>query len=322
MITPTTTSPLSGLINELINGLQLIQFFKYAEVSATSVILYDYLLTLDQEITFLWTKRFSFTKLLFFVNRYYFVAASSTTPSIAVYGLFVQNPDDTLYIFQLCPFTKTISLDNPGLPFVNSCQRYIIWQIVSWIVLAIITQGILQVRLYALYGNSKKLLAFTLTFHFLSLAASSAIIAVATSKELADHGIGAIAIPGNRFCGILNATRVTYVYWIPSLAFEFCLCALAIAKGFSHFKGYDGSYFSTGMRLVDILVGDSLLYFLVITLVYVACVAVWVAEVQRINAPLAFELSISTTLCSRIIFKLYGALDETEVLSELKTSQT
>uniref|UniRef100_A0A8H7XSA3 Uncharacterized protein n=1 Tax=Psilocybe cubensis TaxID=181762 RepID=A0A8H7XSA3_PSICU len=78
------------------------------------------------------------------------------------------------------------------------------------------------------------------------------------------NSIEAIAIPGRgEFCGILAPPRIAFAFWIPSFAFEFFLCTLAIAKGYVHFKAY-GAHFSTGVRLVDVLVGDSILYFVVL----------------------------------------------------------
>ncbi|PPQ95099.1 hypothetical protein CVT25_011529 [Psilocybe cyanescens] len=46
-----TTSPsLSAQsMDELIHGLQIVQFTRYARISAICIILYDYIITLDQE---------------------------------------------------------------------------------------------------------------------------------------------------------------------------------------------------------------------------------------------------------------------------------
>lgn len=72
--------------------------------------------------------------------------------------------------------------------------------------------------------------------------------------------VHAVAIPGGQFCTVSRIPQYTYAFWIPILSFECLLCTLAIMKGIQHFK-MDGSYYYTGVRLVDILVQDSILYF-------------------------------------------------------------
>ncbi|TDL24209.1 hypothetical protein BD410DRAFT_827228 [Rickenella mellea] len=57
-----------------VNFFSRIVFIRYATVLATAIVSYDYLLTLDQEISEFWHRKFTLASLLFYINRYVFGA--------------------------------------------------------------------------------------------------------------------------------------------------------------------------------------------------------------------------------------------------------
>ncbi|KAH9478085.1 hypothetical protein JR316_0010323 [Psilocybe cubensis] len=289
----TSASVISPLLQELFHGLFIIDFAKCTQLSALMIVLYDYAITFEQEMSYLWKTRFNFVKVLFLLNRYYILISA---------------------IVIIC-------LLNAAQLSTLSCVHYMLWQIWSIIVTSTLTQAILQARLYGLYSKNKKILAIMIPLYVLSIIAAVVLVVKSTGEVTAAHEIIAFPINRGHYCIVTSIPRFSLAYWIPGFAFELLLCALAIKKAFGHFKLY-GSYYTTGVRIVDVLVGDSIVYFLVIAMVYVSCIAIWIADLERIDTPLGFELTISSTLCSRMVFNMHGALDKRDINQTIDSDET
>ncbi|PPQ94338.1 hypothetical protein CVT25_000297, partial [Psilocybe cyanescens] len=117
----------------------------------------------------------------------------------------------------------------------------------------------------------------------------------------------AVAIPGGNFCTFLSIPRYIYAFWIPTFVFECFLCTLAIMRGLRHFS-FRGSYYSTSVNLVNILVQDSILYFIaqVTGATYLICMVIWIVDLESFDAPVGFSIAMSSTLCSRMVLKVHG----------------
>ncbi|ESK86085.1 hypothetical protein Moror_9342 [Moniliophthora roreri MCA 2997] len=64
------------MVSELISGvLSVVETTKYAELAASTIILFDHLITLDDEVELIWKSSWSIGKVLFFINRYYTLAS-------------------------------------------------------------------------------------------------------------------------------------------------------------------------------------------------------------------------------------------------------
>ncbi len=68
--------------------------------------------------------------------------------------------------------------------------------------------------------------------------------------------------PGTSVCAPSGIPDYFYAFWIPTIAFESLLCGLALFRGFQTFSS-DGPLFSSGRRLVSVLIRDSVFYFVV-----------------------------------------------------------
>lgn len=62
------------------------------------------------------------------------------------------------------------------------------------------------------------------------------------------------------FCALLSVWKGYYGFWIPFLAFETLLFALALYKGYQALQSPKNW---TGKKLLDVLVRDSILYYFV-----------------------------------------------------------
>lgn len=113
-------------------------------------------------------------------------------------------------------------------------------------------------RLYALYFLNKKVLAVMI----LGFIISSTLSAVVMGTILSGITAHAHAVPGVRFCIPNQIGDHFFLFWIPVLCFESLLVALALFRGFQGALS-DGSLFRSGRALVNVLIRDSVLYFLV-----------------------------------------------------------
>ncbi|KIM57322.1 hypothetical protein SCLCIDRAFT_1140057 [Scleroderma citrinum Foug A] len=126
-------------------------------------------------------------------------------------------------------------------------------------------QGILQMRIYALYHCSKKLLVF-MVIVFVGEVGTTVWMLI--SSNLSSHDTTSlllISFPGYRETDLcLGAVSGVFAYiWVPRFVFESMLCLLAICAGIKHSRGRSWrSTKTTGSRLIDILVQGNVIYFI------------------------------------------------------------
>lgn len=141
---------------------------------------------------------------------------------------------------------------------------------------------ILQLRIYAMYGRSKKIGALLCLSFLLTNIASFSIAfrefifgkgencITATPRNLSPelysltYSVTSAPFPGLpiHFCLSKGATASTFsfAFWIPYLAFETLLFGLALYKGFASLRSHASKDW-VGKQGMDILVKDSIFYF-------------------------------------------------------------
>ncbi|PPQ91845.1 hypothetical protein CVT25_000781 [Psilocybe cyanescens] len=200
-----------------------IQITQYTQLSAECIIIFDHLTTFGQEVNLIWMGSWSIGKVLFLSIRYYVLAA--------------------------------VMFNSYG----NSFFR---WQGWTSLGVTMMAEGILQIRIYALYLLNKQILAVILTLFLLS----SATCAVIMGMVLEALEAKALPIPGGKFCMPVSVSAYFCAFWIPIICFEALLCALALFRGMQISKsigiGGPATFLRGGRQLVDILFRDSLIYFI------------------------------------------------------------
>jgi hypothetical protein len=134
--------------------IQDIYTSRYASLAAGSIIVYDHLLTLDNEFELIWTSSWSVGKVLFIINRYY----SLISVIVNNYFLFGTN------------------LTNSG------CLKFYHWQGWTGLIAVIIAEIILQMRLFALYFLDKKVLYLMVGTFILTSASAATIVNFALKR--------------------------------------------------------------------------------------------------------------------------------------------
>ncbi|KDR69431.1 hypothetical protein GALMADRAFT_145477 [Galerina marginata CBS 339.88] len=292
-----------------LNGIQIVLCTRLA---SAAVIIYDHFVTFDREVAAIWPRRWSLAKILFLTNRYFALTvaifiiysthsySTSERSSDIHQGHLLTYLPETMYVWKIFGFILLhIPIDrnefNLGLLLI---------QYEGWVGLFsfMLTQGILQLRLYALYSMDKKILGFTLAFHLVCLITSAWIM------EVAAAAIATIQTSVGLFCISHNYPTYFYSFWIPLLLSEILLCTLAVVRGIRESSNANGSILQRGRRLVDILIRDSVIYFIGVGVVYLICMVVWINETGiYLQAPITFPIVISSTLGSRLILNIREA---------------
>ncbi|KAF8590242.1 hypothetical protein K439DRAFT_212101 [Ramaria rubella] len=67
---PVLMSALDTLLKEIRSSFEQLYATRYTQASSMGFILWDYILTLPFEVELFWTGKWSYPRLLFFLNRY------------------------------------------------------------------------------------------------------------------------------------------------------------------------------------------------------------------------------------------------------------
>ncbi|KAJ6503889.1 hypothetical protein C8R45DRAFT_894985 [Mycena sanguinolenta] len=277
-----------ALANLIVTGLQDIQATRFSQLASSTIIVFDHIITLDEEVELIWKSPWSMGKVLFIINRYY------TLTSVIVNNYALLSPSLT----------------------DSFCLRFFRWQGWTGLIACMITEVILQMRLYALYFLNKKVLALMVTTFILSSASSAAIMGTVL------EGITARAhpVPGMTFCVPSGVPNYFYAFWIPIICFESLLCGLALYRGYQTFRATD-PLFQSGRHLVGILIRDSVFYFLVMFATYFTNMLVWIsASTNLLEIPIAFAVALSCCLGNRMILNVREVNREMD--SETHTGDT
>jgi len=253
-----------------------------AELAAGVIIIYDHLVTLDDEIELIWHAGWSLGKILFLLNRYY-----------ALFAVVFNN-----YII----FSPHLSN--------HLCMVWIRWQGITGIISFILGELILQLRLYALYFLNRKVLAF------MSVTFAGAVIASSTLMgiSLAQTRVISNMIPGLPFCVPTFTPKIFYSFWIPMLISETVLCGLALWRGIQSFR-QNRTLFQSGKKMIEVLIRDSFLYFLIMFAVYLANTVIFIlGDATKMESSIGYTVTFSCVLGSRLCLNVRSLVRDDDFL--------
>ncbi|KAJ7092886.1 hypothetical protein B0H15DRAFT_972576, partial [Mycena belliarum] len=255
-------------------------------------ILHDYFVTLEDEVgtSFLYPpQRFTFGKLMFFWIRYYSIALLLF--DVIQIHVFAR-PDITSE--NLCVAMDTI------IRVVGAAS---LWSV----------EIIMQLRVYALYGCSKRIAALNIALFAASVAAFVWILVHNQARRAAViAGIIHLELPG---CPAVH-TGIEWAQWVPATIFE------GILFGFALFKTCETALLSrrtdAKLPLYTVLLRDNILYFfgIAVLLVFNNLMVVSVTRIPWFSyGPFHAAMGIMT---SRMLLNLRrAASQDTVALSSL-----
>ncbi|KAF9644435.1 hypothetical protein BDM02DRAFT_948517 [Thelephora ganbajun] len=214
----------------------------YVTAVCATTLLYDYALTLGEEITRMWTLRFSIPKCLFLINRYLVIPmlvfngiASSRTHLPAnvrtlhnLCSISMPNTVNSCQYFRVDCFRKLIARTR-----TLSCVFYLRWLVVCITVTHSTIEGILLTRVWALYRGNMPVLAVACCLYLAGVATlvSLTIRDYVGEKVLIVQDFS--ALPG---CYAASVPALIAGYWIAPVIIESILFVLVMWRAFAWWK--------------------------------------------------------------------------------------
>lgn len=213
----------------------------YLQIACTSWFLYDWVLTLEDEINLVWLRKWTLTKGLYILIRL------------------------TTLILLVAETVQYVVLEN--LP-ESRCNIF------SWVmacataVVVVEVDIVLQLRVYIMYRKSRFILWLNAALCVANVGCAAAILVIFFSKT---HFVGVPAyIQGA--CYDMRP-KVLGAVWVAPLAYELYLAALAVYRLVQDHSAYGGVL--DGPSLITILARDSVVYFFLIAGVAAMNIVLW-----------------------------------------------
>ncbi|KAH7922530.1 hypothetical protein BV22DRAFT_1037361 [Leucogyrophana mollusca] len=263
----------------LVSALNVIQWTRICQLVPCVLVVYDHLLTLDGEVEYIWTKPFSFASILYLLVRY---------------------AGDAMTILDAAAYLNL----SPSLEF---CNIFIYLQ--GWPISAIgwCMQIILQLRVYALYNRSNRVLIFTILCYIAEIAST----AVFMGRPSTDVVVMNEVLPGVGLCTTSSVPSSFDDFWYPVMLFEGILCALALWAGITHIRelrglGSEGAIqgFRPG-RVIEVFVRDNVFYFVCTSVICSVNVAVWQTLGENwFEIPAGFTFVAEVIMGCRLVLRM------------------
>ncbi|KIL61488.1 hypothetical protein M378DRAFT_166963 [Amanita muscaria Koide BX008] len=207
--------------------------------AALSVLLYDYSLTLADEIELFWLqeKPWTLATCLFLWSRYCGLIVIISGFTVALSGSSSNDVRQKWLLFE--SFLGTLN---------------------TWAV-----QLILQLRLYALHGSSRRIAWFCGVLFFSQVLLMTGIVIHGCYILIVPKPVVGTLVHGLTFCVIRNPSTYSWAYWTLVASFEAFVLVLTLRRGYQYCY-QRGSPMLTNIS--PTLLRDSVTYTLIIGLVY------------------------------------------------------
>ncbi|KAG2055741.1 hypothetical protein BDR06DRAFT_311641 [Suillus hirtellus] len=242
-----------------------IQTAKYCNVAGLGILIFDYFLTLEPEIRWTWNRRWNITRILFVVSRYMaFVAAVMTSYAV----LATRANENCLNFSRASNATHIISI--------------------------LAAEGLLIIRTYAFWKQSKKLLAVLLVL---------AAICVACGVGITSFVGGLLTAPVNPSAPPTNncnfeTSRASAIQYGFLVAYELLLLSLMVFKRYEYYSDCNGrlvrAIFQGGVRYMTAIIFVS-----VVNIVITSVVPISYSEMMDLP-----QVVFHSMLASRVLFSL------------------
>ncbi|KLO15285.1 hypothetical protein SCHPADRAFT_275005 [Schizopora paradoxa] len=258
------------LLAEIETDLHSLHITQYTIVATACVVIYEYLITLDNEIRHMWSPRFTFARILFFVGRYLPLAA-------LCHAIFV--------------FVATTNMSPCRLELItNATFSYVEY---LWAVLVLFT------RSYAIWANTRivtGILAFTYvgSVSGASYAFSRYLSGISVppyASEFISHG-----------CAVTIGNNFVWVALIILIFCEILAVGLLLAKSLRDYRQRGGS----GSNLLTVMTKDGVGYFICNLAITIANLIV----LRRLSPTMRGFLLITqgalqNILCNRLLLHIH-----------------
>ncbi|KAF8338615.1 hypothetical protein F5887DRAFT_982075 [Amanita rubescens] len=245
---------------------------KMVSLSACVMLFYDIMLTFADEVELIWSRRFSFVSVLWYLNRY-------VTP--------------------LGYIIITVSFHDPWSKSV--CDRYVLFPEALKIITCFAIGVIFILRLYALYNRSMVVVSLGCLLLATELGVKIWAFTCGTSLQLP---------PGLVGCILVGRTSLRFAStWISELVFDLIVFLATIHQAILNNSEI---HKSQGISLFDLVVRDGVIYFAIIFVANSVTVLMFIfapEDLKAINA--SFSTLITSLMVSRLILNLRSVVEST-----------
>ncbi|KIJ58959.1 hypothetical protein HYDPIDRAFT_33666 [Hydnomerulius pinastri MD-312] len=287
-------------VAEYISVARVVQITRICQ-SPYVVMFYDHILTFDQEVEYIWKSSWSLNTVVYIIFRY----GGSAAGLLNAFGFLAQGhaTENVFQILVLSGVYLAAALVYDAVPVAESSLCYKAG-------LAVSSRGlymILQMRLYVLYNNSKKILILTGGAYIAEIVAMSTILGIAYGNAKSANE----PAPGIFICTNLNKPKIFYSFWLAPLIFESILCFLAIMIGVQRSKDHFRPALISGTRLVNVIVMGNVIYFVGVLLSCVVGAATSLDfSPQWLAVSDGFPQAVQVIAGCRLILHIRGAASE------------
>ncbi|KZT37381.1 hypothetical protein SISSUDRAFT_1062842 [Sistotremastrum suecicum HHB10207 ss-3] len=260
---------MASLFQELETVLSQMSVSRNMAYSGFTVMIYDWVLTLPDEIKLIWPARWSTVRVIFLVNRY-------LLPLLLSVDIYVWGGFDLKLTPEFCKVWVTL----------ESFVIISFFASLHWIV---------AMRAWALWGRSQLMGSAILTAFILYFVSTCVI----TGESMAFIGKTVGPIPLVNIC---FGTLPSYLWaiWCPNLVFETFIFTITFVKAWRHTRNN-----LTATPVLSVLYRDGFLYFVFISLASLMNLLTWaIAPAGYVLLAKYFTTSLCQVAGSRLILDL------------------
>ncbi|KAF9551433.1 hypothetical protein CPC08DRAFT_315281 [Agrocybe pediades] len=235
---------MTELPTNALDVLGQLEIVRYGCLATEIAFMYDHVITLGAEVNLVWRGKRSLVTVLFLLIRYY-------TLALMIAGMYLN-----------------LRVQQSLTPEVS--DRNIRFHIISVFLSGVMTEAVLQLRVYALYYQNKKVLTFMLVGYTVTTATSAWILA----SGMRVGRSSTIQIPGGSTCTFPVLGKNLAQAWIPFTVYDAILCAIVVYRGYMTYNSQH-VYGEKGRILINVMVRDSVLSFICLAISYVATLLAW-----------------------------------------------
>ncbi|KAI0072714.1 hypothetical protein K474DRAFT_1667485 [Panus rudis PR-1116 ss-1] len=247
-----------------------------------TLVIYDYIVTLDREVELIWRQRWSLIKAVYLWHRYFGIIC---------------------VVFQVIAFTYNKIND-------DFCSFWIRWEVWGYPAVVFSTELVLILWIWIVWNRQKTILVSLLGGFFLEITAVIVILVYTMRNFTASSHV----LPHVTYCFVTKASPAFRFVWLPILVFDSMLLSLFLFHGLR----VRGMHIRRGYSSMTMIYRHSLLNFIGIFASYLTCAIMWmVAESGLAQVPVGFALALSITNCTRLLLNIRRAYYSTpsEVIS-------
>ncbi|QRW00100.1 hypothetical protein RhiJN_28118 [Ceratobasidium sp. AG-Ba] len=265
-----------------------LQRTRYASLSAMILLVYDHTVTFDAEVELVWFKPWTWSKVLFFWNRYGTFIILLFDTIVGIGG----GPSDTVSLLLYIPL-----LDLTFYPLVLLAMAEV--------------PGMDRM---AYKHDSRNHYPSSNSCHVFTGQTGSHSDDTFSRMQATNRPVP--ELPDFRACVLKGVPPRMYIYWAINLAFESTLFCLAVFKAWQNLTRKRGTRPSwSGPRILNILIRDSILYFSVIFVTYVMNLIAWSTGGGSLyQLAIALAIALRASMGSRLLLNVREAYYTCEIV--------